>query len=236
MTRRSMRISLMLPAIRRHAAQKKLASIKALLICCGCNGVAVMPWVCLDGHIICENCARTQDQPPTRPGKCPRCDRPSGFCKFMSRVARVDTMDEVEETLRCVICYKINPVGYTCVFGHLTCSRCRPRLLADLCPYCREPGLTECQLYHRVAVIALEDCRVECRNCNFGCIEAYSVSTLQAHEDDCSYAETFCFAWHMGPCQWVGSMRQLSVHLRAKACVQVRKGTKIRGGEEKIVI
>lgn len=128
------------------------------------------------------------------------------------------------EILECSAC-RFTPregVIYNCDNGHPVCARCHPRL--DRCPMCRSKSFSNRnRLAERLRETMLSTADIPCVNELTGCKAVGVWKDLKKHENVCLHREVRCPAHHRRACDWVGSLKELYIHLNEKKCTQIIK-------------
>ncbi|KAK6927885.1 Seven-in-absentia protein, TRAF-like domain [Dillenia turbinata] len=112
--------------------------------------------------------------------------------------------------LDCPICFDVlcAPV-YQCENGHLACMSCCTKI-GNRCPSCSLPiGYNRCRAIENV----VDSLMVPCQNKKYGCGEQVIYGYKQDHEMACIHAPCPC---PFLPCNYLGSVKKLSVHVRTK--------------------
>ena len=137
--------------------------------------------------------------------------------------------------LKCPVCFDYPrqiPI-YTCTNGHILCSACQQSIqfnhVCDLnrmgckgkCPVCRNHELKVDSDVQELGVGLVTNFKEHCRFTDFGCSTKTNLSKLASHEPKCQYRIVHCLAKHRNSCNWVGSLKDLVVHVKKSNCIQI---------------
>ena len=137
---------------------------------------------------------------------------------------RARTEGDLLEQLECSACRFTPREGaiYNCDNGHPVCARCHPRL--SRCPMCRSKSFAQRnRLAERMRETLLQTVSIPCANELTGCKASGLWGDLKKHENVCLHREVRCPAHHRRACDWVGSLKELYIHLNEKKCTQIIK-------------
>ena len=149
------------------------------------------------------------------------------------------TMDSLVKNAECIVCYDV-PRGhvYSCKNGHIICHTCEARLKSTNrgqvfnCPECRVP-YTGCrnlfvskflEYYYRETPL----------KCKFmGCDFTALLKDLLGHENLCIVRDVNCPGVLVNQCNWRGSAKGLSLHLKEHGCVFIHAHPPLRAIRDK---
>lgn len=143
-----------------------------------------------------------------------------GHCAAKKARAEGDLLEQLE----CSACRFTPRDGaiYNCDNGHPVCARCHPRL--SRCPMCRSKAFSQRnKLAERMRETLLQTVTIPCANELTGCKASGLWDDLKKHENVCLHREVRCPAHHRRACDWVGSLKELYIHLNEKKCTQIIK-------------
>ena len=100
-----------------------------------------------------------------------------------------DIFDEIEDRLRCIICYDITGKSFHCVNSHVTCESCYERSKNNDCSLCGD-GNRLTNNNNMIELAKKTDLKFSC-GIN-GCKHTTNIQTLDSHRLTCSYLKFTC--------------------------------------------